>query len=779
MENKSSIEFKKTSNSDRNLSHLQSNSIKKSSASSYELEGGLDFGQLLGTIKRRFILITGITSVFTAGILVWSATRPPSYVSRFQILVEPVTAESEVVTSVTGGAKTNAAGEGLGQTQASKAILDYATQIEVLLSRQLLEPIAQELSGQFPQLRFENLTQSLRINRIASGKNATKILEVVYQSSTPEETQQVVNKVSQAYLKYSLSERQTNLKRAVQFTDRQLPVITSQVKNLEERLQKFQESNQVLDPSESITQLSQQLSGVETQLASTQLDLAKQRQLYASVQQQIQLQPNSAEAGSVLSEAPEYRALVTELQTVDTQLEVARGNLSEEHPTVLALKEQKDRLQPLVDRAAQNALGEKLAASIQNEGAIPFQTSLRRSLSQELIQTSIQISVLEVQSSNLLAAKGVLEQKLLKMPFLARQYDQIQRQLEISSNNLKSFLEKREELLINAARQEVPWELIEPPQEATSAILTSLPRDITLGVALGLLMGIGVAILLDKNSNVIHSLQQLREQSKLPVLGVIPVKKDLEDIAFSTLPQSSISDSSLTYPKAPSPQEAPGPYKFSPLLETFKSLQLQIRLLDPDNPVRSIVVSSILPSEGKTMVALHLAQAAAAMGQKVLLVDTDLRLPKVGERLKMQPGRGFVDYLVMEDQTINLNHFIQTLPYEKNLSILTAGTQPTDPTRILASKKMSDLMEQLNESYDFIIYDSPPLGLADPAIVASRTDGLLLVSKMGEVKQSMLKEALHALEIASIPVLGMVANGVQSKQLPYTNYEKYNLSDEE
>lgn len=742
-----------------------------------EEEGGLNLGQLFGAIRRRFPVVVLVTAAVAVSTLYWSRTRPSSYQGQFRILIEPVTAESEVVSSLSGN-NTSVQDQGLGNSQASQTVLDYPTQIQILLSPQILQPIADKLSPQYPNLSYKKLAKNLTIERVAENKAPTKILSVSLDAADPESAKVIAAEVAQQYTDYSVSERQTNLGRAIQFVDRELPKAEGQVRQFEQLLQRFREQYQLLDPATFGGQVSSQAGAIQGQLAENQIQLMETRQLYTTLQQQLKLTPSGAEAATVLTESPSYQKLRTQLQEIESQLAIRSAELTSNHPEVVDLREQRNKLLPLINQAARNSLGRNLSSTIPDTAALPYQNSLRKGMSQQFVDASVQLQVLEAKRQGILRAQTSLQQKMGQLPAITRQYENLQRKLQIANDTYRKFLEKREELLINAARNEVPWELLGEPNVATITD-ANLPRDLALGTILGLLLGVGIAILLDRTNDAIHSLQDLRAELKRPILGIIPQQKQLEETPFLSSEgdflKSEMGLALLEQKEQPSllnneqfslaslsnfaNNKKASEYSYSPFLEAFRSLYSQLHLLNPDLPISSLVISSCSPQEGKSTTSMHLAQAAAAMGRRVLLVDADLRAPSLSRVLNLPNSPGLSDLMATEG---NLQSTIHPLPGTENLFVLTAGMLPSDPTRILASQKMQKLMGVFAEQFDLIIYDCPPLNLADPTIIAPQTDGLMVVAHLGSVPRSLLKESLRMLEIAQIPILGVVANGIKN-----------------
>jgi polysaccharide biosynthesis transport protein len=711
-------------------------------------EGGLDFNQIFGAVQRRIGIVIAINVLVIGAAIAWNRYRTPQYEGSFRILIEPVTAEGQVVSAVTGNQKTGEEQE-FGNAQSSKVDLDYPTQIQLLLSEKILLPVVEKLKSTYPELSYEALKKSLTIGRLKVTED-TKILEVKYGMGSPTQTKQVIDFVSDAYIQYSLSERKTNVSRAVKFIDVQLPTIQAYVQTLEKQLQIFREQNRITDPKILEAQLSNQLNITKQEQQATQIELDKTKQLYFSISQQLQLPTKSAEAAFVLSDAPGYQQLVKELQDIDVELRKLLVDLTDQHPRIISLREKRQRLLPILQEQSKVLLGSTLSQAVPNAQSLPYQNSLRQDLTKQYLAAETQVQVLESKFKALNAANQSLSSQTEKLPMISRQYENLDRQLKTATEQVNKFLQKREDLMISAARQEVPWELISPPS-VKKLESSGIAKDLALGSILGLLMGTGVALIVDKMNNVVYSLKDLRDELNIPILGLIPHREDKQKSLPSQVKRGR--------GKYLTPQiNKLDQYRFSPFLESFRSLNSQIRLLSPDSPIRSIVISSSSPNEGKSTIAIQLAQAAAAMGQRVLLVNIDLRKPSLQNLVGQNAGdytTGLTDIIA---GTAELMETVQLLPGEQNLYILPVGSASLDPTSVLSSKKMRNLMEKCQNNFDLVIYDSAPLIFADSLLLITHTDGLLMVNRLGKVHRNVLRNSLRTLIISRVAVLGLVVN---------------------
>ena len=188
--------------------------------------------------------------------------------------------------------------------------------------------------------------------------------------------------------------------------------------------------------------------------------------------------------------------------------------------------------------------------------------------------------------------------------------------------------------------------------------------------------------------------------------------------------------------------------------------------MSPDVPIRSLVIGSSLSDEGKTTIAIQLAQAVAAMGQRVLLVNTDLRKPSLYNLVDRENNtliNGLTDIIAGKAELMDT---VQLLPGEENLYVLLSGSIALDPTSLLSSKKMQLLMRNCRRNFDLVIYDTVPLNFADSLLLIPQTDGLLMVTRLGKINRDVLRNSLRTLEVSKVTVLGLVVNMTSNSQSP-------------
>ncbi len=683
-------------------------------------EGGLNLGQVGATLRRRALLIAGVTGVVATAAVLKAETDPPVYQGKFEILTKPVTGESRAVSNVP---QTLSSQEGIAPPEQV-----VQTTIKVLESRAILDPVIKKLQEKY-QTKYPKLDYDLIASILQIQAQQQNILEVGFKSPDPELVSDVLTLVKDAYVQYSLEERQDEVKQAIKFVDEQKQPLDERVKAWQQRLRIIRQKNNLVEPAQKAQEISNQVATLTQQRAENRVQLEQMRATYEDLKRELAQQPGERAGNSVLSENPRYQKILDQIQTVDIEVKKGAAKLTNDNPSLQFLQEQKANLLPMLT-------GEE------NRVKRDYESRIR---------------TLEARDKSLGEKIDSFNKYLRELAVTIREYDDIQRELKIATDGLTQFSTKKQALQIEQAQRLPSWKLLDPQLQEVKepkAVADSTKRNLALGTMLGLLLGTGAALVADKLSNVLYSSKDLKEATGLPLLGVVPLRKELGTLAW---------------------QEAAGGLQQAArasFFEVFRSLYTNILLLGSDTPIRSLVISSAAEEDGKTTVAIHLALAAAAMGQRVLLVDANLRSPTVHNRVGLMNIQGLTDVI---SQDLDWNNVIERSPLEDNLFVLSAGPIPPDPIRLVASQKMQDLMSELQGAFDLVIYDTAPLvGFADANLLAANTNGLILVAGLGNLKRTIFQQALEELQVSGTPILGVIANkSKDATPASYSYYQQY------
>jgi succinoglycan biosynthesis transport protein ExoP len=283
----------------------------------------------------------------------------------------------------------------------------------------------------------------------------------------------------------------------------------------------------------------------------------------------------------------------------------------------------------------------------------------------------------------------------------------------------------------------------------TSPSSPKVSRNTALGAVLGLLVGLGLALLLERMDRRIREPRDLESIYGLPLLGVVP-----ESPALSRSTRRGGSQGVLP------PGEA----------EAFHLIRAHLRYFNVDRDLRTLLVASAAPGDGKTTVARHLAAAAATLGSRVLLVECDLRRPTVAQQLDIASGPGLSDVLIgaisasEAVQSVDLDSPSDGQAMRRSLEVLVAGaTLPPNPAELIESHAMESVLEQLKATYDLIVIDTPPLtAVSDAFPLLRKVDGVIIVGRVGRNRRDIAERLHETLTGAGAPLLGVVANGVRA-----------------
>ncbi|WP_413166913.1 GumC family protein [Capilliphycus salinus ALCB114379] len=704
-------------------------------------------------VWRRAILILGITAATTSGTYLWTNHQTPEYRGSFQLFI-PENSTPEM---------------GESQLEDSTPELSYASQVKLLQSPKLMSGIVEQIKTRYPEVNYSALfnqktgqtafePDKLTITPLPD----TRILEVSYRDTEPQKIQFILENIAKSYIDSSRQEERFDPnKEKLKLIEAQLNPLQSRVDTIKKELLNLQQQHTFITPEIKTKQLTEQISQLEAEKLETQAQLEQQRAGYLVLQEQLGLQPEQAMLASALTQSPRYQALLQKLLELETNIAIESARFTSKAPQIQALLDQREQILPLLSQEAERVLGQDLN-NIDPE-ILSFQDSIRMGLIQQLVTSANQIEMLEIRTQVLDKAAQKLNQSAQAFPSVMRRYSDLEQELEVATNRLNDLTLRRQELQLVVTPPPPPtWELIAEPsiprnQEGELiSIYPIVPLNLALGGLAGIVLGVAAAQLVERLDNVFHNTNEVTDRVPLPLLGVIPASDEALMLPSATTPRIAVSTTRTYEPSC------------TPFQEAFRSLNANLRLLDPESPVRSCVVSSATPADGKSTVAMNLAMGAAAMGQRVLLVDADLRQPKVHRMLQLSNDLGLSDALI---QNLQVEEVVQQTLSDENFFVLTAGQPIADPTRLLSSRIMQEFMGKLAEKFDLVIYDTAPLlGLADANLLAPNTNGLMMVVGVGKTDRAAVDLALRELQMAGVPVLGMVANGDKQERKYYAAY---------
>ncbi|WP_137293518.1 polysaccharide biosynthesis tyrosine autokinase [Nocardioides dongxiaopingii] len=280
--------------------------------------------------------------------------------------------------------------------------------------------------------------------------------------------------------------------------------------------------------------------------------------------------------------------------------------------------------------------------------------------------------------------------------------------------------------------------IVDNADTTSSPVSPNTPRNLGLALVLGLLVGVGLAVLRELLDTSLTSSDDIAAITDTPILGHINV----DTVAIKKQPAQALSEA-------------------SPWAESFRVLRTNMQYVEVDHDHRTFVVSSSLPAEGKSTTAVNLAITMAMAGQRVALVECDLRRPLIADRLGLDDAVGTTSVLIGR---IELDDALQGYA-DTGLQVLTCGPRPPNPSELLQSHAMAGLISDLRDRFDVVLLDAPPLlPVTDAALLAAQSDGMLVVVRHGKTNQDQLRHALERVEAVDAKAVGVVVNLAPSKK---------------
>jgi capsular exopolysaccharide synthesis family protein len=605
------------------------------------------------------------------------------------------------------------------------------------------------------------IVEQLRKNMGVSIVRDTDVLKISVSSSDSSDAIFLANRFSDTYRNLDLAGGQGELHFVLTFLDSQITKYEHRLAVTEGELQAFQSNNQIYSLDGSADLLLKDLTDYEsiyyTNIA--ELEVAQERVKYLRSQ---------------LSDSE--NALMEEITNTNNPMIVAlRGKIAE-------LEAQK--VQQMIDEGWDEASLQSRDFNRRIAEMKTKLTSITESLilsgwseedpfaaSQEIFNKIVEQEV-EVNSAHSRAEeyKKLVDQmsgRLTNLPQQTLQYARLERDLKLNENLYLTMKQKYEESRITQAGQLGRVRILDPALIAMQ-IKPNKKKSLLLGIILGLILGSGYAFLREFLDNTVKAVEHL-ERKGLTILGIIPdmiganPKNSVKRISLPSKGGTEFKRRLITY-------EDPK----SPISESYRSLRTNISYASTmDNKIKSLLVSSSQPGEGKSTTTANLAIAFAQLRKKTLLVDADLRKPVQHNVFGHPRGPGLSEYLIGD--VLDLELIIHPTKVE-HLSIMTAGGLPPNPSELLGSDAMSKLVDGLEKQYDMILFDSPPIvAVTDASMISSELDAIALVVKAGETERSAVDRALDIMRNVKAPLIGAILNGASQENLggKYAYYYSY------
>jgi succinoglycan biosynthesis transport protein ExoP len=693
--------------------------------------------------KRKWTVIVSIVVVFVAAGLI-SVRMTPIYDAAARIIISqrapnPLNFKDSDQTSITAGSQQD----------------DIATQLKVMQSETMAELVINRLNldrrpdfaGKLQTISSGGITvsqspdqersrQEQLIRKFLSGLKvqqvpSTSIVEIKYSNPDPSLAAEIANTITSTYIEQNIKARYDSTMQAADWLSKQLADLQIKMETSQAKLVQYQKEHSIVGTDDKQNLTVDKLDELNKELTQAQADRIQKESLY-----QVAITSNPGGLGPVLQDP-----LLMSLRQQQTQLQAQYALLSTgfgpAYPKVLEIKNQLDQVDKSYREEVQNSVNR-----IQND----YQTSVKR---EQMLQAALaqQTDVADQLNEN------AIEYKFLKQ--------------EADSNRLlyDGLLQRLKEASLAAGLDSSNIRIVDEARVPLHPARPNIPMNLEFALLIGLVGGVAIAFAMEALDTTIRTPEQAETVSGLPILGVIPLQSSF-DKAVTSIAKARLLK---TFPRN---GERPRPLisylePQSETAEAYRALRTSILLSSVSHPPRSILVTSSVPQDGKTITCVNVGIVLAQQGKRILLVDADMRRPTIHKIFGMSGQTGLSNILT---GNAKVSDAIQAT-VQPNLFALPAGPIPPHPSELLSSALMQDLLKRWREEYDHIIIDSPPvISVTDAVLLSVQADAVLLIIRSGQTTTAHVRRTRNLLQSVKASLLGVVVNAADLASPDYYYY---------
>jgi len=691
----------------------------------------IDIKDYLRIIRRRRGIVIGVISVCLILSFLYFFYAPPNYTSTSKILVKRV---ESIFTSTYYKSPTEE---------------ELTNHIFLIKSYPVLEKTANSFTDKelkkmgigSKQEAFYRIKNDIENGKIeVSVKGESRIIEIKATEANPYISQLFANRLAETYKNFDIEIKKEDAHSTYSFIAEQTKKVQKDLEGAEEKLKEFKEKYGTLGISSEIEEFIRQMSDIEKELKSASIEAEVLEKKLTAVKSKLNEQQKT-----LLTEASQtsYNVLV-DLKRQLTTLENEKANLliqgySPEDQKILRINQS---IQSLKEK-----MGTVVKELLQKEGTLDPLVQMEDFM-QRSVNLTIDQAVARSRVEALEEALRYYKDKLNRIPERELELARLERGKEANKKIYLMLLEKREQAQITEVQESGGISILEIAQLPKRPNTISKVKKSVLFIVLGVLIAIGSGFVTDYVDSAVRDEFEITRISGLPILGRIPAiendkkSKSRGDIFVLTEEKSR-----------------------SHIAEAFRSLRANIKLSRAEGFPSSILITGPDAGSGKSMVAINLALSFVSSGKKVLLVDTDLRRPAIEKYLKIKRKKGLTELLINEEKEI------QPLSID-GLKVIPSGELPPNPSELLDSDRMKELLNRWKKEYDIVLLDSPPLmTVSDSRILAAEVEETLLVAAYGKTNRHLIAQTSELLKQLSIKALGYILNKVDiHKEYGYYGY---------
>jgi succinoglycan biosynthesis transport protein ExoP len=586
-------------------------------------------------------------------------------------------------------------------------------------------------------------------NRIQAAVKATivpqsNLVELTYIGHSPKASADIANALAESYIEWSMESKFQVVGQASKFLNTEIEQLKSEVSSKEDALHSYGLQKDIIsvDPGTNVTL--QKLEALNKDYSNAVSDRVAKGAHYSELL--------SAPDEAILQGTGEIASVATlkaELSTLQRSYNEKLQVYKPEWPAMKQLRAQLEELQKSLAREIHAA-----AARVREEAHRDLQTAQRREQSLQTEMTSQRHEAIQLNSN-------------------AIEFNNLRNDVETSRNLLEVLQKRQAETGVTArlgGQRISNIRIVDRALVPGRPFSPSYPANVWTGLFCGLVVGLSMAFLRDILDRSLRTIEDVERYIRLPALGVIPAvgagaaNRHWYGYGYSRKKKQKNAD-----PGEAMIELLPHTHSRSAAAEAYRAVRAAL-LLSQAGGIRSIVVTSCLPAEGKTSTVLNLAVVLAQLDKRVLLVDADLHKPRLHDTLRIPNRVGLVSILV---ENVSPTLAIQTTQIP-GVSVVVSGPPTPNPSGLLSSDSMRTLLEFAEMNFDYVLIDSPPLeSVADAMLIGSQTDGVVLCVEGGSTSRDRVARIRNMLAKSNVPVIGVIINKLREPAFGYGYGKSY------
>lgn len=605
------------------------------------------------------------------------------------------------------------------------------------------------------------------LGRIRSDRaRDSDIITISFESTDPVEAALVANFIAEALIDQVTLNERAELNSVKDFLEDQVEIVSNRLRIAEEDIRMYKIERGIYMLSAETSALISRASNAEAQYEQALNEKQVLREKIAYLQSELNRQDSLfVDINSILTSSymERLRSEVVTIQTRITNL-ITRNEYPLDHPEIVSLNRQLDNAKNKLDAEIQKILAVRSGTI----DPIQHRSTLTANIATALIELNIAESRVNALAQNIEehnAQLAVLPDKELELARLERNYS-------INEKIHTMLVSKYEDAKIAVQGKVANIRLLDEASVPSNPIKPNVRMNYLVGLVIALGLGIVSSLILNSLDTRIHTMEDMERVVGLPIFGTIPTIHiaESEQVTLAEQLKKASGQEKVELMETQSYIEARLISHYapkSPVAESYRTLRTNILARRSREGALTIGVTSSAPKEGKTTTIANIGIIIAQTTARVVIVDLDLRRPMLSKLFNLSKERGASDYLIDTDMPVDSVIQKSKIP---NLSIITSGFIPPNPSEIIASARMGQLLDELKQRFDYILIDNPPIiAVTDPLIVAKKVDMMLLVVSVDNTQKDIVKRSKELMANIGADFSGTIANGIVAQKY-YSGY---------